>query len=689
MGKDVGLHNARSKSNGRILDISEVERGLKCNCCCIECGSDLVAKKKDIQHHFAHASGEGCSANNMTVLHKIAQEVISSSESLIFPKYLVRKKGRGPDGIERYGNGVASREQKIVFDEAEQEGSFCDRLFKADVLAYSGSSIYVLEVLVTNECTDDRVEYMRANNISCLELNLKDVNRKANWKDVVSYVNNPKNWMWISHPEYEAALTLARADLREKNSIKLKYAMSGKEVLHVSEAQIPYGDIYKCGCGEALSLVKGVFLHSPDAGCSGNDLALIKQKAFKVIERLGAITIPTFVFESRTLFGVKPSYKLVKVSEKAHCKFDEFEYSHLGLLAKKGKKSILLDVALLHLYEPDEAGDFSGEPPQLLLNLVGMADTPLTDSRLEKIVSNDESWRWFNHPKYDEYKSKATEEARKIHKINLAKEALIEEKRVEKLKQQKAWVKGKLDQILIEWLQHLDEFLLVPGRWKDEIEVLKKRYQNDFKKIDSFQKDHHVVFWTGIDEVGKKAIETLEKKRFSALTTKYVDELVLENTYPDSLMWDYKFNECRISFGGMYGLEDTVTEIMMVKGGIPRKSKLKKTVRRLSEEEFAGEKSERDGYLERLEKLPKAGFRDWKDYIAIDSYRGFSLAKSRVSIKLTLDGKELSFEKVADSKIPLKVGQVLVLGGVNYVVNRFVPDDKKAILNVQLVSRDT
>lgn len=54
---DVLIPFAKHKTSGAILSVDEVRSGLSCDCQCIFCEVDMVAKKGSIQtHHFAHKS---------------------------------------------------------------------------------------------------------------------------------------------------------------------------------------------------------------------------------------------------------------------------------------------------------------------------------------------------------------------------------------------------------------------------------------------------------------------------------------------------------------------------------------------------------------------------------------------------------------------------------------------------------
>lgn len=60
---------------GQLLHVSEVERGLQCDCVCPVCKERLVARKgHKTHHHFAHYPGANCSAE--TVLHQLGKRLL-------------------------------------------------------------------------------------------------------------------------------------------------------------------------------------------------------------------------------------------------------------------------------------------------------------------------------------------------------------------------------------------------------------------------------------------------------------------------------------------------------------------------------------------------------------------------------------------------------------------------------------
>ena len=74
-------------SQQQLVAIQEVERGLACDCTCIECGEALIARKgEQNEHHFAHSSSkESCEVRRESLLHLFAKQVIREAMGLQMP----------------------------------------------------------------------------------------------------------------------------------------------------------------------------------------------------------------------------------------------------------------------------------------------------------------------------------------------------------------------------------------------------------------------------------------------------------------------------------------------------------------------------------------------------------------------------------------------------------------------------
>ncbi|WHY77279.1 competence protein CoiA family protein [Neobacillus sp. WH10] len=59
--------------DGKLVHISDVEKGLKCECVCPACNHPLIARKGEkTAHHFAHYNGSECAKSVETALHSIS-----------------------------------------------------------------------------------------------------------------------------------------------------------------------------------------------------------------------------------------------------------------------------------------------------------------------------------------------------------------------------------------------------------------------------------------------------------------------------------------------------------------------------------------------------------------------------------------------------------------------------------------
>lgn len=143
--------------DGRIIHISDAERGSACGCTCPGCGRKLVAHKgAEVQHHFAHAplSDEerskgvlpSCAHGPMTALHAYAQELLNEKKSVVLPPVetnigSIPKKLRGAESFS--------------FDSALLERMDGETI--PDVILYLGHHRMHVEILVTHRCGPEKI----------------------------------------------------------------------------------------------------------------------------------------------------------------------------------------------------------------------------------------------------------------------------------------------------------------------------------------------------------------------------------------------------------------------------------------------------------------------------------------------------------------------------------------------------
>ncbi len=159
--------------NGELVHISQVERGLACECVCIECGGILVARKGEkTRHHFAHHTlNRNCDGESL--LHKLGKHLLAA----------------------RVEFAIANGEPLPITWECERcyrkhegdlvQGVECVKIEHAidvengriipDVMLVSqlGKPQTFVEIIVTHEPEKPVYDYAKANNVAVVELRLK------------------------------------------------------------------------------------------------------------------------------------------------------------------------------------------------------------------------------------------------------------------------------------------------------------------------------------------------------------------------------------------------------------------------------------------------------------------------------------------------------------------------------------
>ncbi|MCV5538890.1 competence protein CoiA family protein, partial [Escherichia coli] len=92
-----GIPFGLQRESGLFLDITEVSRGIDCNCICPACKTDLLAKQGEVKlWHFSHSTAVAgdCDGLMEAIRGKII-EVINEHQVLGFPNLLAGDDG-GP-----------------------------------------------------------------------------------------------------------------------------------------------------------------------------------------------------------------------------------------------------------------------------------------------------------------------------------------------------------------------------------------------------------------------------------------------------------------------------------------------------------------------------------------------------------------------------------------------------------------
>lgn len=185
------------KETGKSRYIHEVERGILCNCICPICTQDLVAKTKGEKRtpHFAHSNGaEECKGARMSMLHKLAQEVIQEESKVMLPAYK--------------GKHIHHDAKLQAFDEVRLE-EICKNetsIRRPDCIGtpFNDKTLWI-EIYCTNPIHPEREADIQSREQYCIEIDFSDLLDTDYTKESVRarLLSKTDDRKWICHPEWD------------------------------------------------------------------------------------------------------------------------------------------------------------------------------------------------------------------------------------------------------------------------------------------------------------------------------------------------------------------------------------------------------------------------------------------------------------------------------------------------------
>lgn len=178
--------------DNKLVQIFDVESGLKCNCFCPACGHPLVAKKGSVvMHHFAHHKQSDCQTALETSLHLAAKKVIEDAGYIMLPK--VR------DDIFYLRQIELSDSMKLYFDKIYLEKRFDD--FIPDIIIEKNNKLLFVEIYVTHSVDGIKLDKIQKSKISTIEVDLSKEKYQIDFnklkEQVVDSLEN-KKWLYNS-----------------------------------------------------------------------------------------------------------------------------------------------------------------------------------------------------------------------------------------------------------------------------------------------------------------------------------------------------------------------------------------------------------------------------------------------------------------------------------------------------------
>jgi hypothetical protein len=157
--------------DGAIVHVSQVLRGLDCNCSCVHCGGPLVARKGvQRRHHFAHYRDSSCPGAAESLLHLLAKELLSTGETIALPEYIYRAKSKP-----KYRKPVAIERQVVSASRARIAGVAVEQPLGdivPDLLLHLEGGDLIIEIAVSHRVDRAKLRRIRRMNLPAIEISL-------------------------------------------------------------------------------------------------------------------------------------------------------------------------------------------------------------------------------------------------------------------------------------------------------------------------------------------------------------------------------------------------------------------------------------------------------------------------------------------------------------------------------------
>lgn len=215
---------AESKTTpGLMLHIDQVASGLGCDCKCPACGAALVARKgPEKEHHFGHHTSKNCTTALETSLHKFAKQVLLKHLKVLVPAVEANLLGRWKS---------KSEAKFFSLDTVVLEQRF-DKIVP-DVIAQKGDRKLLIEIFVTHRCSPAKIEFVRREGLSMMEINLSRVPRLAPMEEIEAAILQaaPRHWV------YNPFITGLEEQIRQQLEAETQRAREHEEIKRRAEQE--------------------------------------------------------------------------------------------------------------------------------------------------------------------------------------------------------------------------------------------------------------------------------------------------------------------------------------------------------------------------------------------------------------------------------------------------------------------
>lgn len=182
--------------NNKLVNVSEVSRGLECNCFCPnpKCNSRLIAKKGDVNRdHFAHYDQDACIGAIESALHILAKNIIEKEKKIKIPELLYFDK--------KYSKSMVALSVSKTLNVDLVELEISQDNIRPDLILHIGKKRLFIEIAVTHKVDEEKKKKIEKLGISTIEIDLafyQSEYRIDEIKELIINSDSNKEWIYNS-----------------------------------------------------------------------------------------------------------------------------------------------------------------------------------------------------------------------------------------------------------------------------------------------------------------------------------------------------------------------------------------------------------------------------------------------------------------------------------------------------------
>jgi hypothetical protein len=184
--------------NNKIVHISEVENGLKCDCICPVCFSRLEAHQGEHNtHHFKHHTINNCSGALETSIHLASKRLFLTKKEVFLPDLFAEVPDFGYEKVQSKKKYKA----KNVFEEYKVDDFQPDIYMEIEVKKNRKTLLgkIFVEIAVTHFVDSEKLSKIEKKGISTIEIHLDKIDSIKNDEELWNELINHNRIKWLFH----------------------------------------------------------------------------------------------------------------------------------------------------------------------------------------------------------------------------------------------------------------------------------------------------------------------------------------------------------------------------------------------------------------------------------------------------------------------------------------------------------